>query len=191
MEQPTRVTYRQTDDGWEALLSTGRPLAPEPDLVRARAAVRGHLGGEPAAETVKVPMEGHGVGWAGLRFELLPPLYGADAPTQAQNDRLTECFEYYQARLPTGMRVECAGNRVRVDPAPSGLAAGLLAALDAATDQGGPELARDQLRRAMAIEVPTGFVQVAHAFVGLEEFGDVGHLHLVLRERWPADAPCL
>lgn len=191
MEQPTSVTYRQTDDGWEALLSIGRQLAPEPDLVRARAAVRGYLGEELGAETVKVPMEGHGVGWAGLRFELLPPLYGADAPTQAQNDRLTECFEYYQARVPAGMRVECAGNRVRVDPAPSGLAAGLLATLDPGTDRSDAALARDQLRQALAIEVPAGFVRVAHDFVGLEEFGDVGHLHLVLRERWPADAPCL
>ena len=51
--------------------------------------------------------------------------------------------------------------------------------------------ARRQLRDALAIDVPPGFVRVAHDYVGLEEFGDVGHLHLVLAERWPADAPCL
>lgn len=191
MEQPIKVTYRQTDDGWEALLSSGDRLAPEPDLVAARASVRTHLGDEPGSEAVQVPMEGHGVGWAGLRFELLPSLYGADAPTSEQNAQLTACFEYYQARVPAGMRVECAGNRVRIDPAPSGLAAGLFAALDGVRDVGAVELAREQLRGALAIEVPAGFIRVAHDFAGLEGFGDVGHLHLVLRDRWPADAPCL
>jgi hypothetical protein len=191
VEQPTKVTYRQTDDGWEALLSTGDRLVPEPDLVAARAVVRAHLGDEPGNETVQVPMEGHGAVWAGLRFELLPPLYGADAPTSEQNAQLTACFEYYQALVPAGMRVECAGNRIRIDPAPSGLAGGLFAALDGLSDNRSVERAREQLSEALAIEVPAGFIRVAHDFVGLEEFGDVGHLHLVLRDRWPADAPCL
>lgn len=193
------VTYRRTDDGWEPVLSTGERLAPEPDLVTARAAVRASLGSAPGdgiVETVQVPMEGHGVVWDGLRFELLPPLYGADAPSPEQNDLLTACFEYYSARVPAGMRVQCAGNRVRIDPAPSGLEADLFAALEGGPDgEPGPEddaeRARAQLRAASAIEVPPGFVRVSHEFVGLEEFGDVGHLHLVLAERWPADAPCL
>jgi hypothetical protein len=189
--QPTEVTYRQTDEGWEALLSTGHRLEPEPELVRARAAVRRRLGAEPGPERVKVPIDGHGVAWAGLRFELLPPSYGADAPTQEQNDRLTACFEYYRARVPAGMRVECAGNRVRLDPAPTGLVAELFAGLAGSEAGGGAEPARDQLRQAMAIDVPAGFVRVAHDFVGLEEFGEVGHVHLILRDRWPADAPCL
>lgn len=192
MEQPTRVTYRRTDDGWEALLSTGHRLPPADDLVAARTVVRTWLGAQPAAgtETVKVPLEGHGVRWAGLRFELLPPLYGADAPTGEQNDRLTDCFEYYAARVPAGMRVECAGNRVRIDPAPSGLAAAVFAGLEGGAGISTAEQAREQLARALAIEVPPGFIRVAHDFVGLEEFGDVGHLHLILRDRWPADAPC-
>jgi hypothetical protein len=201
VDQPIKVTYRQTDEGWEPLLSTGGRLAPESGLAAARAAVELRLGAVPApgTETVQVPMEGHGVLWAGLRFELLPPLYGADAPTAAQNARLTSCFEYYQARVPAGMRVECAGNRVRVDPSPSGLAGDLFAALDGSEPPGpngsgadhSVERAREQLSQATAIEVPPGFVRVVHEFVGLEEFGEVGHLHLVLSERWPADAPCL
>ncbi|SHN47560.1 hypothetical protein [Cryptosporangium aurantiacum] len=192
MDERIAVTYRRTDDGWEPVLSTGERLGPSADLVAARAAVRDRLGAEPALgiETVQVPLEGHGVGWAGLRFELLPPLYGADAPTPAQNERLTACFEYYRARVPAGMRVECAGNRVRVDPSPSGLQADLFAALDGTDEVRTTEEARRQLREALEIEVPAGFVRVAHDYVGLEEFGDVGHLHLVLAERWPADAPC-
>jgi len=190
------VTYRRTDDGWEPVLSTGERLEPHGDLVAARAAVRARIGADPAtgSETVQVPLEGHGVRWAGLRFELLPPLYGADAPSPEQNDRLTACFDHYRALVPSGMRVECAGNRVRIDPAPFGLQADLFAALegDSVSSPGnGPELARQQLAAALAIEVPPGFVRVAHDYVGLEEFGDVGHVHLVLAERWPADAPCL
>jgi hypothetical protein len=190
VQQPTKVTYRLTDQGWEALLSTGGRLEPEPDLVSARKAAHEYLGKPPDAENVKVPMEGHGLTWAGLRFELLPPLYGADAPTAEQNDRLTACFDYYRERLPDGMRVECAGHRVRVDPAPTGLVASLFSALDG-TGEETTGRARDQLQLAKAIEVPDGFVRVVHEFVGLEEFGDVGHFHLVLRERWPEDAPCL
>jgi hypothetical protein len=193
VDQLTKVTYRLTDDGWEPVLSTGERLPPASDLVTARATVRERLGTEPAvgSETVKVPLDGHGVGWAGLRFELLPPVYGADTPTIEQNDRLTACFEYYRNRVPAGMRVECAGNRVRVDPAPSGLQASIFAALDGNDEVSTVEEARRQLQLALAIEVPAGFVRVAHDYVGLEEFGDVGHLHLVLAERWPADAPCL
>ncbi|GAA3398718.1 hypothetical protein [Cryptosporangium minutisporangium] len=193
MDEQIAVTYRRTDDGWEPVLSTGERLAPSADLVTARATVRDRLGVEPTTgtETVKVPLDGHGVGWADLRFELLPPLYGADAPTVEQNERLTTCFEYYRDRVPAGMRVECAGNRVRVDPAPSGLQAELFAALEGAEQVCSTDEARRQLRDALAIEVPPGFVRVAHDYVGLEEFGDVGHLHLVLAERWPTDAPCL
>ena len=202
------VTYRSTDDGWEPVLSTGERLAPEPDLDTARAAVRARLGAD-AVETVQVPLEGHGVVWDGLRFELLPPLYGADALSPEQEARLAACFEYYRERVPTGVRVQNAGNRLRIDPAPHGLEADLFAALEggdrtfgsadgaaladsaqgAAPDDAGD--ARTQLRAALAIEVPDGFVRVAHDYVGLEEHGEVGHFHLVLADRWPGDAPCL
>lgn len=183
------VTYRSTDDGWEPVLSTGERLAPEPDLVAARATVCARLGA--VVETVQVPLEGHGVVWDGVRFELLPPLYGADAPTPEQSERLTTCAEYYRERVPVGMRVECAGHRVRVDPAPFGLHADLFAALDGTVLSATADDARRQLREALTIEVPDGFVRVAHDYVGLEEYGDAGHFHLVLADRWPADAPCL
>jgi hypothetical protein len=102
--------------------------------------------------------------------------------------------------VPVGVRVEGGGNRVRIDPEPFGLQADLFAALEGDTARvpgdpnraaGPAERAREQIREVLAIDVPTGFVQVAHEYVGLEEFGDVGHVHLVLADRWPADAPCL
>ncbi|TQS40308.1 hypothetical protein [Cryptosporangium phraense] len=182
------VTYRHTDDGWEPILASGEILAPAPDLPTARALVRERA--DVDEETVQVPLEGHGVVHDGLRFEFLPPLYGADAPTAEQQERLDACARYYRERVPAGMRVENAGHRVRVDPAPSGMTADLFSVLDgveAATTAD----ARDQLGLALALEVPPGFVRVAHDYRGLEEFGDVGHFHLVLAERWPADAPCL
>lgn len=183
------VTYRRTDDGWEPVLSTGEVLAPAGDLAMARASIRNRVGTD-VTETVQVPLEGHGVVWDGLRFEVLPPLYGADSPTAEQSDRLDGCARYYRDRVPVGVRVECAGYRIRVDPAPTGLAADLFIALDG-TEPATPDDARRQLREALAIDVPPGFVRVAHDYRGLEEFGDVGHFHLVLAERWPADSPCL
>ena len=186
------VTYRSTDDGWEPVLSTGERLAPASDLLAARAAVRARVGVD-VVETVQVPLEGHGVVWDGLRFELLPPLHGADAPTPEQTDRLLACAEYYRAAVPIGVRVECAGNRVRIDPAPFGLQADLFAALEGSDHLplDGAARAREQLRQVLEIAVPAGFVQVAHLYAGLEESGDAGHVHLALAERWPADAPCL
>jgi hypothetical protein len=89
------------------------------------------------------------------------------------------------------VRVEYAGHRVRIDPAPVGLAADLFAALDGTGTTTTAADARTQLTEALAIAVPDGFVRIVHQFDGLEEFGEVGHFHLVLAERWPADAPCL
>ncbi|MFG1928432.1 hypothetical protein [Cryptosporangium sp. NPDC048952] len=184
------VTYRSTDDGWEPVLATGERLAPVPDLAAARAAVHERFGAG-TNETVQVPLEGHGVVWDGIRFELLPPLYGANDPSTEQNARLVACAEYYRARVPAGMRVECAGNRVRIDPAPFGLAADLFSALDGTETTATADDARAQLLAAVAVAVPEGFVRVVHDFAGLEEVGEAGHVHLVLAERWPGDAPCL
>ncbi|WP_035858526.1 hypothetical protein [Cryptosporangium arvum] len=184
------VTYRSTDDGWEPVLSTGERLDPAPDLATARAAVRERFGAD-ATETVQVPLEGHGVVVDGVRFELLPPLYGADDHSPDQDALLTACAEYYRERVPSGVRVECAGHRVRIDPAPFGLVADLFSTLDGTSTTRTAADARTQLTDAMAIAVPDGFVRVVHQFDGLEEFGEVGHFHLVLADRWPGDAPCL
>ncbi|MFI5958162.1 hypothetical protein [Cryptosporangium sp. NPDC051539] len=183
------VTYRRTDDGWEPILSSGEVLGPAPDLAAARATARHRS--DVGAETVQVPLEGHGVVWDGLRFELLPPLYGADAPTAEQTGRLDACARYYRERVPAGVRVECAGHRVRIDPSPFGLAADLFAVLDGTETSATDEDARRQLREVLAIAVPEGFVRVSHEYAGLEQHGEAGHVHLVLTERWPADAPCL
>ncbi|GAA0231656.1 hypothetical protein [Cryptosporangium japonicum] len=184
------VTYRSTDDGWEPVLSTGERLEPASDLAAARAAVRDRFGDD-TAETVQVPFEGHGVVVDGVRFELLPPLYGADDLSPEQDALLTACAGYYRERVPAEVRVECAGHRVRIDPAPFGLTADLFATLDGTGTTTTADDARAQLTGALAIAVPDGFVRVVHQFDGLEEFGEVGHFHLVLAERWPSDAPCL
>lgn len=54
----------------------------------------------------------------------------------------------------------------------------------------GLDQAREQIRRTLLIDVPDGFVRVVTEFSGLEEYGDVGTIHLVLRDRWHLDAPC-
>jgi hypothetical protein len=125
-------------------------------------------------------------------------------PTADQIDQLRRCYEYYRDRVPEGVRVELYGNRVRLEPGAFGQRGAVIAALaealrsdlpDDAAVVTGPaagtlDRAREQLARILAIEVPAGFIRVTHQYVGLEDDGAIGHVHLTLRDRWPADSPC-
>jgi hypothetical protein len=128
----------------------------------------------------------------------------ADPLTDEQADRLHDCFTYYRERLPEGMRLEMYGNRVRIEPGAFGWRGQLIDAiagqlaeqipddvtLEVRPSAAGADHAREQLARAKAIAVPDGFVRVVHEFVGFEDDGDVGTIHLVLKERWHLDSPC-
>jgi len=116
---------------------------------------------------------------------------------------LVACFEYHRDAVPDGMWVECYGNRVRIEPGAFGLhaairdnlagqLAGMLpdeAGLIVGPSATGADHGREQLRRALLLDVPDGFVRIVTQVAGLEDYGDVGVIHLVLRDRWYLDAP--
>jgi hypothetical protein len=190
MSESVSVTYRHTRSGWEALLSTGVRLGRATTLDRARQIVRLHTGTDQLGrESVQIPDDG--VDWAGLRFDLTAPTFGADDPDEAQQQRLQRCCAFYRAALPDAMRVELYGNRVLVEPGAFGLrgqiisvvngVSGAVAHADAAPVDGTVECAQEQFRLARSVPVPSGFVRVIHELVGFEDEGALGTIHLVLK----------
>jgi hypothetical protein len=127
-----------------------------------------------------------------------------DPLTDEQAGRLRDCFTYHRQRLPEGMRLEMYGNRIRIEPGAFGRRGRIVDALagqlaeqlpDDITIQVGPaatglDRAREQFARARAIAVPDGFIRVVHEYTGFEDDGDLGTIHLVLKERWHVDRPC-
>lgn len=210
------IAYRWRHGRWTAVLSTGETIdlaEGGAEFHEVRAQIRGVLAARLAvpieqldqhiaAEQVQPPGWGS-VEWHGLRFALLAPDYGVDDPSAEQRARLRACFEYYRDNVPEGMKVEYYANRVRVEPGAFGQRRALIDAIGGAlaaqvpdewTMATGPvssglDQAREQLRRALLLEVPEGFVRATTSFEGFEDEGTLGTVHLLLKERWDLDRP--
>ncbi|MET7425400.1 hypothetical protein [Dactylosporangium sp. NPDC005555] len=205
---PISITYQRRYGGvWAVFLSTGDELTveaghDEAGLAEARAAARRHIG-DAVIAVERVDTTTGSIEWQGLRFEPLATTFGITAPTPAQSDQITACWEHYQAQLPPDMKVELYSNRIRIEPGAFGERAELINAVggylaDAVPDGQdllvapqvrGADHAREQFRRACAVAVPDGFVRVAQEATGFEDEGWIGTIYLVLKDRWDIDRP--
>jgi hypothetical protein len=217
-DQEIRISYRPFLSGWDVLCSTGERISSQRGLSgdgldHVRSAIRDHL-----AATLDLSHEeiedriGHeyvqvaeigATHWHGLSFMARAPDFDVDGPTQEQVDQLRNCFEYYRANAPEGMRIELYANRVRLEPGAFGQRRQIIDALAARLAEQAPDdvdlhvrptatgldQAREQMRRAQLLPVPEGFVRVVFDLAGFEDEGDIGVMYLVLKERWRLDQP--
>lgn len=197
------------------MLSTGR-LVPTDEwkLPEARETVLTNLAAELGVARTSVESEirreyveidgSTDVTWQGLEFTAVAPGFGSDDPTPDEKRRLRDCFELYRSSVPEGMRVELYGNRVRIEPGAFGRRGAIVNALGAQLAEAVPDehdiqvgpsaagldQAREQFHRALQLPIPDGFVRVVLQLEGFEDEGDIGHIHLLHKDRWDLDRPC-